>query len=566
MNEQARQVVAHQSNEGLVSKAKGRPPVLNVGQHKLDPADIIATIGRGSNADIFVAGLNISKIQCSFEIIRETDVIMLCDRSRRQSTYVSGPGAMPFEHGRLRQVAIGKKLNTVLGIGGKAPGTILFEIIWHNEPQGTTQKIKNRFSSDEGYEPCPRLARTGSDLETAMPSYIPTTITTPGLHQLKLRYLKMDDLGQGKFGTVRKCLDVDTGRFLAVKVLRQPGQNLKEPGQRDSLHYSLRREVEALSHINHVGIVHSPLLKISLTKLQPHIIEYISSQGWDGPSVEIFMGLKDGDLASLVLNDSSLLAPPSKMANVVFFHMLQALDYLSANEIVHRDVKPANILYSRGSDGEYNFQLGDFGLCNHALIATSLVGSPLFMAPELLLQNHTQTSRVDIWSLYVTMIWILDIKGFRTNSEHFKSHQDVLQAVLATTMTSNVICINEMARVTPVERASAAQMLVRLYAGVGLTTPRDSVPPIMPMTTAPFIPALAISSPPKPIPGPTDARLRNERQTSRFRIRKCSETRRPPPTKRIALLQHCLNTPPAKCHDWANSPLFALRQPLQPFS
>ena len=235
------------------------------------------------------------------------------------------------------------------------------------------------------------------------------------------------------------------------------------------------------------------------------------------------MGLKDGDLASLVQNDISLLVPLSQAAREVFFQMLQALDYLAAHEIVHRDVKPANILYSVDSDGKYTFQLGDFGLCNRSVIATSLVGSPLFMAPELLLQNEIQTPKVDVWSLYVTIIWMLDIKGFRDKSQHFRSSQDVREAILGTTLTSNVISINEMARVNPAERASAAQMLVKCFSGAGLTTPRHSILPIVvPMVIDAIIQVPAFQSPLKRTHHPNSMRLNNthERQKARFRVGK----------------------------------------------
>jgi serine/threonine protein kinase len=77
--------------------------------------------------------------------------------------------------------------------------------------------------------------------------------------------------------------------------------------------------------------------------------------------VDIFMGLKEGTLESFVNSRGGLLGP---LAECVFPHMLRALDFLACNGIVHRDVKPANILYITMLGGQYQFQLGDFGLCN----------------------------------------------------------------------------------------------------------------------------------------------------------------------------------------------------------
>src|SRR4051812_20730164 len=73
---------------------------------------------------------------------------------------------------------------------------------------------------------------------------------------------------------------------------------------------------------------------------QPHIVDYITSQGWDGQEVEIFMGLKGGTLESIIESGDGL---PMSIADSLFPQMLQALDCLAYNGIVHRDVKPENI-------------------------------------------------------------------------------------------------------------------------------------------------------------------------------------------------------------------------------
>ena len=103
--------------------------------------------------------------------------------------------------------------------------------------------------------------------------------------------------------------------------------------------------------------------------------------------------------------------------------MLQALDCLAYNGIVNRDVKPENILYITLSDGQYQFQLGDFGLCNRIVDASSHVGSPLYMAPELY-RGRGQTHKVDIWSLFVTMLWTLNIRGFCLPGREFTNADD----------------------------------------------------------------------------------------------------------------------------------------------
>ncbi|CZR69589.1 uncharacterized protein PAC_19489 [Phialocephala subalpina] len=235
-------------------------------------------------------------------------------------------------------------------------------------------------------------------------------------------------LGSGQFGTVHKAIDVDSGKFMAVKILERSTRASKQEDWKQSLYYALKREVETLSEISHV---------------------------------EIFMGLKEGTLESLVESG----ADASAVANSVFPQMLQALDCIAWKGIVHRDVKPENILYISQPDGQYQFQLGDFGLCNRIIDAATFAGTYLYMPPEML-HEGVQTHKVDVWELFVTMMWILDAGEFRQRSNRFKTVAEVQRAVLSAASKVD----SEMAIVNPEERASAAQMLVKHFDGAGLTT------------------------------------------------------------------------------------------------
>lgn len=79
----------------------------------------------------------------------------------------------------------------------------------------------------------------------------------------------------------------------------------------------------------------------------------------------IFMELQDGSLGSLLENKKEIGSSQQveRVAQLVLEQMLQALDFLACHDVIHRDVKPDNILYHSGR-GDVRFQLGDFGLCN----------------------------------------------------------------------------------------------------------------------------------------------------------------------------------------------------------
>lgn len=169
-----------------------------------------------------------------------------------------------------------------------------------------------------------------------------------------------------------------------------------------------------------------------------------------------------------------------KTSTVVVHQMLQALDFLAFNHIVHRDVKPENILYS-SSAGTQNFifQLGDFGLCNPYSQPSSVVGTAPYMAPEVH-EGEEQTPKVDIWSLSVTTLWILDTDGFRQTlaTSKGKKPQYIQNAVTRAVKGSSHPALPPMARIDARDRATAAQLLVTYFEGEGLTT-RGRIRPII---------------------------------------------------------------------------------------
>lgn len=221
-----------------------------------------------------------------------------------------------------------------------------------------------------------------------------------------------------------------------------------------------------------------PRTKVDIADIEckPHIVNYIDACEGPENTVEIYMGLKHGDLAGLVMQHRPEFLHAQRVVDRVLHQMLQAIDYLDTLKLVHRDIKPQNILYeSHGSD--LQFYLGDFGLSNRQSLAVTFgVGTPLYMAPEMMKPGEKQTHKADVWSLFVTIMWTMNAQGFREAYESWNSAQQSQAWVLS--KASSLPQIEEMARETPLERASAAQMLVKIYNGDGLVTPLDQVPPL----------------------------------------------------------------------------------------
>ncbi|KAI4235472.1 MAG: hypothetical protein LQ349_003140 [Xanthoria aureola] len=385
---------------------------------------------------------------------------MLFDRSTAHTTQVYGENATPFQHERPppRKVVVDRGLNELIGIGGAARKLIQFQLEWPEDPSQTTKIIETRQSLPGSYREesaiNPRAAHTLSrDPDTELPSRVDTRPHTPA--QLKMRYKKLHELGSGSFGAVFKALNYDSGKFMAVKKI-----NIKSDQEHT---YARKREVETLARIQH-----------------HHIVEFIHSEGWGTRDVLIFMELKDGSLGSLLKNKKATGCPDQiqRLAELVLVQMLQALDFLAYNNIIHRDVKPDNILYllqRGGGDNDYRFQLGDFGLCNPYNNANSIVGTPIFAAPER--GSERQTPKFDVWSLMVTMLWTLYFDSFVTEMERSEESQ-ILPIVTKFASRSNSNPILAMAKINPDERASAAQLLAKCFHGKGLTTRLKSITPL----------------------------------------------------------------------------------------
>ena len=160
--------------------------------------------------------------------------------------------------------------------------------------------------------------------------------------------------GSGQFRTVRQTIDVDSGMLMAVNILKRPMTS--DHGKwEQSQYFSLKREKLKYSP-------KSPILALSTTS---------GLKAGARRRSRIFMGLKEGSLATLIM-----CQPQSEVAQSVLKQMLQALDCLAVNTTIRRDVKPEKILYTSLSNGQFQFQLGNFGLCNRTIDAQDLRRQP----------------------------------------------------------------------------------------------------------------------------------------------------------------------------------------------
>lgn len=187
-------------------------------------------------------------------------------------------------------------------------------------------------------------------------------------------YHVVELVGEGSFGKVYKGRRKYTGQTVAMKFILKHGKSEKDID-------NLRQEIEILRQLKH-----------------ENIIEMLDA--FESPQEFcVVTEFAQGELFEILEDDKCL---PEAQVQAIAKQLVRALHYLHSHRIIHRDMKPQNILIGAGGI----VKLCDFGFaramsCN-TMVLRSIKGTPLYMAPELVREqpyNHT----ADLWSLGVIL-------------------------------------------------------------------------------------------------------------------------------------------------------------------
>jgi eukaryotic-like serine/threonine-protein kinase len=193
------------------------------------------------------------------------------------------------------------------------------------------------------------------------------------------RYEIVAELGRGAMGVVYKARDPQIDRLVALKTVSLPGQ---EPDQEAEYRQRFLHEAQAAGRLHHPGIVGVFDVGEDPENHNPYIVlEYVG-----------------GESLNRVLARERKL-PPQRALQLAL-EIAEALDYAHAQGVVHRDIKPGNIMVT--VDGRA--KIADFGIAKlnlaHFTIPGRVLGTPAYMAPEQL-SGEGADGRSDLFSLGV---------------------------------------------------------------------------------------------------------------------------------------------------------------------
>ncbi|XP_020589628.1 calcium-dependent protein kinase 29-like isoform X2 [Phalaenopsis equestris] len=216
------------------------------------------------------------------------------------------------------------------------------------------------------------------------------------------------ELGRGEFGVTRLCSDVETGRALACKTISK--RRLRSAVDVADV----RREVEIMRHL----------------PPHPNLVRFVDAYE-DQDSVHLVMELcEGGELFDRIVARGHY---SERAAAIVVNTIMEVVQVCHKHGVIHRDLKPENFLFLNKSE-DSPLKAIDFGLSvffEPGEQFSEIVGSPYYMAPEVLKRNYGP--EVDVWSAGIILyILLCGVPPFWADSD-----EGIAQAIIRSVIDFN---------------------------------------------------------------------------------------------------------------------------------
>ncbi|MEV5866382.1 transporter substrate-binding domain-containing protein [Streptomyces tendae] len=288
------------------------------------------------------------------------------------------------------------------------------------------------------------------------------------------RYELLEPIGSGGMGEVWKAHDRRLRRFVAVKGLLD--RRAMTPDTQKAAMQRARREAEALAKIEHQNVV------------------TVHDQIETADQVWIVMKLLEGrSLADLLSRDGVLGVP---RAADIGLQMAQGLRAVHEASVLHRDVKPGNVLVRDGGQVVLvDFGIATFEGADRVTRYGGVIGTPPYLAPELFVPaTHGPTSASDLWALGVTLYEMVEGRLPFGGNEVWEVQANIQQSPEPVLRYAGPLgpVIQGLLATDPdgrLDAATAEAMLREVLADPGTPTPTRAAASAHPATARPTPPA-----------------------------------------------------------------------------
>ncbi|XP_057499291.1 mitogen-activated protein kinase 7-like [Actinidia eriantha] len=214
------------------------------------------------------------------------------------------------------------------------------------------------------------------------------------LFEVDTKYVPIEPIGRGAYGVVCSSMNRETNEKIAIKKINNVFGN-----RIDALR--TLRELKLLRHIQHENVI-----ALKDVMMPSHVMSF--------KDVYLVYELMDTDLHHIIKSSQPLSNDHCKY---FIFQLLRGLKYLHSANVLHRDLKPGNLLINSNCE----LKICDFGLArtgrDNGQFMTEYVVTRWYRAPELLLCCDNYGTSIDVWSVGCIFAEILGRKPIFPGTE-----------------------------------------------------------------------------------------------------------------------------------------------------